>query len=223
MYARTVFDPLAIITANGHWAPYLAQSITPNADYTSWTITLRPTVALPRRHAVQRRRPAPNFEAYHTTFLDRDRAQARGPDNQADRPTVGAGEPQAPVGPVPLLPGRRDRRPDRLGDGAVDDQRQDRRHRQPGRHGPVQVHKVDPQHTLHRHARSENYWRKGSPTSTSITFKPIVDYTSRADALESGTHRHDDHRRAPEHRRLPGQAAVVVRRRQRPGGGRARQ
>ena len=41
MYARTVFDPLTIVLANGDWAPYLAQSVTPNADYTAWTITLR--------------------------------------------------------------------------------------------------------------------------------------------------------------------------------------
>ena len=44
MYARTVFDPLTIITANGDWAPYLAQSVVPNATYTAWTITLRPNV-----------------------------------------------------------------------------------------------------------------------------------------------------------------------------------
>src|ERR1700684_1933590 len=44
MYARTVFDPLTIITANGDWAPYLAQSVVPNAAYTSWTITLRPNL-----------------------------------------------------------------------------------------------------------------------------------------------------------------------------------
>jgi ABC-type transport system substrate-binding protein len=44
MYARTVFDPLTIVTNNGGWAPYLAQSVVPNATYTSWTITLRPNV-----------------------------------------------------------------------------------------------------------------------------------------------------------------------------------
>ena len=58
MYARTVFDPLTIMLANGDWAPYLAQSVVPNSSYTTWTITLRPNVRLPRRHALQRRRPA---------------------------------------------------------------------------------------------------------------------------------------------------------------------
>src|ERR1700722_13586682 len=44
MYARTVFDPLTIVLANGDWAPYLAQSVVPNSSYTTWTITLRPNV-----------------------------------------------------------------------------------------------------------------------------------------------------------------------------------
>ncbi len=44
MYARTVFDPLTIITATGGWAPYLAESVVPNSNYTSWTITLRPNL-----------------------------------------------------------------------------------------------------------------------------------------------------------------------------------
>jgi peptide/nickel transport system substrate-binding protein len=44
LYARTVFDPLMIIGANGTPQPYLAQSVTPNADYTVWTITLRPNL-----------------------------------------------------------------------------------------------------------------------------------------------------------------------------------
>ena len=44
LYARTVFDPLAIIDAHGNVQPYLAQSIIPNADYTVWTITMRPNL-----------------------------------------------------------------------------------------------------------------------------------------------------------------------------------
>src|SRR6202034_2882356 len=42
MYARTVFDPLTIVTATGGWAPYLAESVVPNSDYTSAEVTLRP-------------------------------------------------------------------------------------------------------------------------------------------------------------------------------------
>src|SRR5215831_2421419 len=44
LYARTVFDPLCVQAADGSVKPYLAQSVTPNADYTRWTITLRPGI-----------------------------------------------------------------------------------------------------------------------------------------------------------------------------------
>jgi len=44
MYARTVFDPLAFTLADGTIVPYLAESITPNSDYTEWEITVRPNV-----------------------------------------------------------------------------------------------------------------------------------------------------------------------------------
>jgi len=43
-YARTVFDPLTIAAADGSIQPYLAQSVTPNGDYSVWTITARPGV-----------------------------------------------------------------------------------------------------------------------------------------------------------------------------------
>ncbi|MBV8464004.1 MAG: hypothetical protein JO368_11955 [Acidimicrobiales bacterium] len=44
LYARTVFDPLAILSESGQVLPYLAESITHNTDYSVWTVTLRPNV-----------------------------------------------------------------------------------------------------------------------------------------------------------------------------------
>src|SRR5579863_10079463 len=44
LYGRTVFDPIAIVNAQGTVEPYLAESITSNADYTSFTITLKPGI-----------------------------------------------------------------------------------------------------------------------------------------------------------------------------------
>ena len=44
LYARTVFDPLFTQADDGSIKPYLAQSIDHNADYTVWTIKLRPGV-----------------------------------------------------------------------------------------------------------------------------------------------------------------------------------
>jgi len=36
-----VFDTLSVITADNEWAPYLAESFTPNDDFTVWTMALR--------------------------------------------------------------------------------------------------------------------------------------------------------------------------------------
>src|SRR5580704_12035661 len=44
LYGRCIFDPIAIVNSAGKVEPFLAQSITPNADYTAWTITLRPGI-----------------------------------------------------------------------------------------------------------------------------------------------------------------------------------
>ncbi len=42
--ALAIFDPLIAIDAEGNTQPYLAESVTPNADFTEWTIKVRPNV-----------------------------------------------------------------------------------------------------------------------------------------------------------------------------------
>jgi len=44
MMGGAVFDPLAERDSTGEVRPYLAESITPNAAYTSWTVKLRPNI-----------------------------------------------------------------------------------------------------------------------------------------------------------------------------------
>ena len=39
-----IYDTLTVLNAKGEYVPYLAQSFEPNADFTQWTITLRPGV-----------------------------------------------------------------------------------------------------------------------------------------------------------------------------------
>jgi peptide/nickel transport system substrate-binding protein len=43
MYGACVFDSVTYVASDGSVKPYLAQSMTPNADYTQWTIKLRTT------------------------------------------------------------------------------------------------------------------------------------------------------------------------------------
>jgi ABC-type transport system substrate-binding protein len=42
--ANALFDPIAAFDADGRVQPYLAQSLTPSADYLNWSIKLRPGV-----------------------------------------------------------------------------------------------------------------------------------------------------------------------------------
>jgi peptide/nickel transport system substrate-binding protein len=42
---RSVYDPLMEQTAEGNYVPFLAESMESNADFTVWTMTLRPDVA----------------------------------------------------------------------------------------------------------------------------------------------------------------------------------
>ena len=44
MVAQSVYDPLTWPNKKGEYVPYLAESVTPNADFTEWTIKLRPDI-----------------------------------------------------------------------------------------------------------------------------------------------------------------------------------
>lgn len=42
--ATSIYDTLTTINTKGQYVPYLAQSVTPNATFDQWTITLRPNI-----------------------------------------------------------------------------------------------------------------------------------------------------------------------------------
>lgn len=69
LYARTVFDPLMILTAKGTPVPYLAESVTPNSDYTVWTITMRPNLVFHNGTPCDAAAVAANFNAHKTSTL----------------------------------------------------------------------------------------------------------------------------------------------------------
>jgi len=69
LYARTVFDPLAILDASGSPQPYLAQSITPNSAYTVWTITMRPNLVFHNGTPCDAAAVAANFAAHKASAL----------------------------------------------------------------------------------------------------------------------------------------------------------
>src|SRR5271166_1973638 len=69
MYARTVFDPLMVVTARGDVVPYLAQSVIANADYTVWTVTARPGITFHDGTPLDGAALLQNIDAVYTSAL----------------------------------------------------------------------------------------------------------------------------------------------------------
>jgi len=69
LYARTVFDPLMMLDNNGTPQPYLASQVTPNADYTVWTITMRPNLVFHNGTPCDASAVAANFAAQQASAL----------------------------------------------------------------------------------------------------------------------------------------------------------
>ena len=69
MYARTVFDTLMILDANGVPQPNLAESVTPNSDATVWTITMRPNITFHNGAPCDAAAVVANFEAHIASLL----------------------------------------------------------------------------------------------------------------------------------------------------------
>src|SRR5438270_4022378 len=69
LYGRTVYDPLMTVAADGSTKPYLAQSVTPNSDYTKWTITLRPNIVFHNGTPLDANAVKVNLEGLRTATL----------------------------------------------------------------------------------------------------------------------------------------------------------
>ncbi len=67
--ARSVLDPLVVMDRDSRWQPYLAKSITPNADFTVWTFELRPGITFHNGEALDAAALALFLEAATTSPL----------------------------------------------------------------------------------------------------------------------------------------------------------
>jgi peptide/nickel transport system substrate-binding protein len=67
--ANAVFEPLAAVDQVGIAHPYLAESITPNEDFTVWTITLRPNVTFQNGQKLDAAALKKNLDTARTTGL----------------------------------------------------------------------------------------------------------------------------------------------------------
>ncbi|MGH9272355.1 MAG: ABC transporter substrate-binding protein, partial [Ilumatobacteraceae bacterium] len=69
--ARAVYDTLTVPNEDGAYVPWLAESVEPNADFTSWTITVRPGVTFHDGSALTADVVKRNLDAYRGAYEGR--------------------------------------------------------------------------------------------------------------------------------------------------------
>src|ERR1039457_6180357 len=185
MYARTVFDPLTIITEKGGWAPYLAESVVPNSNYTSWAITLRPNLVFHDGTPC-------NGAALLTNLVAQSKSGLTGivitPILQSftqTGPLTVTMALKSPWAPFPFwLAGG-------IGGQIAYVAAPSMLSNPNGTSNPVGtgpfVFKEWVPNSHFTATANPHYWRPGLPYLSQITFKPIIAPTSRTDALQSGT------------------------------------
>jgi peptide/nickel transport system substrate-binding protein len=67
--ANAIFDPLAALDPKGNPQPYLAKGITSNADFTQWTITLRPGIRFQNGEALNAAAVKKNLDDSRTSVV----------------------------------------------------------------------------------------------------------------------------------------------------------
>jgi peptide/nickel transport system substrate-binding protein len=187
LYARSLYDPLTIIAADGTVQPYLAASVTPNADHTVWTITTRSGVTFHDGSPCDAQAVANSMNHVIAGQLGTitlkpvvESVDATGPDTV----TVSLKQPWVPFdyylaggigGQVGYIVG-----PSVIAQSSGSSQVR------PVGTGPFKfVDWVPNDHLAVQ--RNPDYWRQGLPYLDSLTFKPIVDADSRANSLKAGT------------------------------------
>ena len=185
MYARTVFDPLTIITSSGDWAPYLAESVEPNADYTAWTVTLRDGLVFHDGTPCDGAALLTNFEAHSHSVLTGivinptlNSITQTGP----NAVTISFKSPWVPF-PFYLAGGVGGQIAYVVAPSMLSNPNGTSH---PVGTGPFVFKEWIP--NAHFTATANpNYWRKGMPYLSQITYKPIPNEDARSEALKSGT------------------------------------
>jgi peptide/nickel transport system substrate-binding protein len=179
--AGAIFDTLAEYDEDNVAKPYLAESITPNADFTVWTIKTRPGVTFQNGEPCDAAALVKNFEAQRASILTGPVFENVTSIEATDDSTVVFTMRQpwstftdtlaTQVGAIAA--------PEMIDapDGGVED---------PIGTGPFSfVEWVRDGHL--EVEKYPNYWREGFPYLDRIDFQVIPDLVSRSSALESGT------------------------------------
>jgi peptide/nickel transport system substrate-binding protein len=182
MYGLTVFDPLTAVTTSGQVVPYLAHSVTPNGDFTSWTITMRPNVDFHDGTPCDGAALYTNLKKQSASILTgavfaqfvKDVTQTGPLSVRVDMTEPWTTFPfyTSSVSQVGYVAA-----PSMLNDpnGTL----------HPIGTGPFKFQEWNPNDHFTA-VRNPNYWRAGYPFLDTITYKPIADANARSEALQAG-------------------------------------
>jgi ABC-type transport system substrate-binding protein len=175
---RAVMDPLVVMDRDGQWQPYLARAITPNEDFTQWTIELRPDITFHNGEVLDADALALFLDAATTSPLSSQGFPEKPEIAVVDPLTVSLTftEPWSAMPTVLVEQPGYVIAPEQVRSG-------DTRH--PIGTGPFVFDEWVPDGHL-RVTRNPDYWRSGLPYLDEIEFRPIADHTARRDALRSG-------------------------------------
>ncbi len=182
LYGRTVFDPLAIVNAAGGVEPYLAESITSNEDFTSFTVTLRPGIVFHDGTPLDANALHLNIENAATSVLTGPAFADQIASASVSGPLAVTIAMKTSWAPFPYYLAQAQTgyiaAPSMLNstDGGTSN---------PIGTGPFVFSDWVPNSHMTA-TRNPHYWRKGLPYLNSITYKPIINAGARAEALQTG-------------------------------------
>ncbi len=181
--AYAIYDPLMKRNADGEFEPYLAESMEPNEDLTTWTLKLRPDVKFHDGTPLNAEALKTIFDTYLTAptsnvantlaevtslnVVDDLTVEYVLSETNAAFPSVLTGSPGWPFSPTAAAKFGPDAGANPVGTGPfkfVSWQRDSN----------LVVEK------------NEDYWREGLPYLDKITFRPIPDEDTRLSSLQSG-------------------------------------
>ncbi|WP_208026740.1 ABC transporter substrate-binding protein [Rhabdothermincola sediminis] len=180
----TIFDPLAAYDAEGMAVPYLAEAFVPNADFTEWTIRLRPGVRFHNGQPLDAGAVIRAIEGHQQSPLTRNAIAPVSGVSAPDPLTVvvtmrepWSSFPVVLTGQAGAVPA-----PTQLDDPDSS--------RHPVGTGPFRFVSWTPDKELVVE-RNPDYWRRDEagqplPYLDRIVFRPITDDSQRVNALETG-------------------------------------
>jgi ABC-type transport system substrate-binding protein len=179
-YAETVYDPLATYGKDRKVHPYLAESITPNADYTTWTVKVRSGVKFHDGDPLTADAVKATLDAHLRSPLTSPALASIASVDKVDDLTVAVKMKEPWTAFPSYLTGQTGYvvSPKTLNDPAGS--------RNPIGTGPFKFKEWVPGNHFIA-VKNPTYWQKGLPYLDEVEYRPIVEVQSRASSLKAGT------------------------------------